>query len=243
MEPNFDSLEHLTELRKRIIIVLIVFVLSLAAGFFFSPKILLIIKEQPAAANIVWNVFSLTDGVFLYLKCALLVAVMVTLPVLLLHIWRFVRPGLTDHEAKGLIWFVPMSFALVILGVSFGYFVVFPMMVKFMSTINESIGAVETYGIDRFFSLLFNVLLPLSIAFQMPVVTLFLTKLGIINPLRLKKMRKKTYFILVIIGAMISPPDYISHIMVTIPLILLYEISIFFSAWYLRRKTNVALQP
>ncbi|KIL35806.1 preprotein translocase subunit TatC [Cohnella kolymensis] len=242
MESPIDSLEHLTELRKRIIIVLVIFVLSLAVGFYLSPKILLIIKEQPAAVNIVWNVFSLTDGIFLYLKCALIIALLVTLPVMLLQIWIFVRPGLTEFEAKGLVWFVPMSFGLVLMGVSFGYFVVFPMMVKFMSTINESIGAVETYGIDRFFSLLFNVLLPLSIAFQMPVVTLFLTKLGIINPLRLKKFRKKTYFILVIAGTMISPPDYISHILVTIPLILLYEVSIFFSGWYLRKKAKLALQ-
>ncbi|MDB4866546.1 MAG: Sec-independent protein translocase protein TatC [Cohnella sp.] len=242
MEPDINTLEHLTELRKRIIIVLVVFVVFLLAGFYFSRQILLIIKDQPAAVNLVWNVFSLTDGIFLYLKCALIVAVLGTLPVALFHIWRFVSPGLTEDEARGLVWFVPMSFALVLIGAAFAYFVVFPMMVKFMSAVNESIGAVETYGIDKFFSLLFSIVLPLTMTFQMPVVTLFLTKLGIINPLRLKKMRKKTYFILVIVGMMISPPDYVSHSLVTVPLILLYEISIFFSAWYLRKKAKLALQ-
>jgi sec-independent protein translocase protein TatC len=152
------------------------------------------------------------------------------------HVWRFIRPGLTAYEAAGLVWYVPLSFFLLLLGVLFGYYVAFPMMVDFMNQINQSIGAVETYGIDRYFSLLFSIVFPISMAFEMPVVILFLTRLGLLDPHRLRKGRKYAYFILVIIGTMISPPDFISHLSITLPLILLFEISILVSAWSMKKR-------
>jgi sec-independent protein translocase protein TatC len=231
MEPTINVVEHLTELRKRLIIVVVSLFMSLCTGFYFSPDILMFIKGQPASIQVVWNVFSLTDGLYIYIKCALLFAVLITLPVLLLQLWQFVRPGLTVEEAKGTIWYVPVSFFLFLLGFSFAYFIVFPMMVQFMNKINTSIGAVETYGIDRYFSLLFSFVFPISIAFEMPVVVLFLTKVGLINPQLLRKVRKHSYLVLVVIGTMISPPDFVSHFSVTIPLILLFEVSILISNW------------
>jgi sec-independent protein translocase protein TatC len=231
MEQTINVVEHLAELRKRIIIVLLFLLLSLCIGFYFSPDILLFIKKQPAAVTVEWNVFSLTDGMFIYMKCAFIFAVLITLPVLLLQIWMFVKPGLTEQEAKATIWYVPISFILFLIGFSFAYFVVFPMMVRFMNSINTSIGAVQTYGIDRYFSLLFSFIFPMSIAFEMPVVVLFLTKVGVINPRLLRKIRKHAYLALVIIGSMISPPDFVSHLSVTIPLIVLFEISILISNW------------
>ncbi|MDF2717603.1 MAG: tatC, partial [Paenibacillus sp.] len=90
-----ELIYHLTEVRKRLLIVFGWFFAMLCAGLYLSPRLLLLIKSQPAAASIEWNVFSFTDGLFIYMKCALLVAVLFTLPVLLYQIWAFVRPGLT----------------------------------------------------------------------------------------------------------------------------------------------------
>ncbi|GAA4716383.1 twin-arginine translocase subunit TatC [Brevibacillus fulvus] len=238
MQNSEEVVAHLTELRKRLIIIIVGFILSLCIGLYISPDILRFIKTQPVAIHIVWNVFSFTDGMFIYMKCAFLVAILITLPLALYQVWAFVRPGLTDEEARKTIWFVPFSFILFIMGIAFSYFVAFPMMVSFLSTLNKSIGAVETYGIDRFFSFMFNVVFPLAIAFEMPAVVLFLTRLGLINPLQLRKVRKFVYLGLAIIGAMISPPDFVSHLSVTVPLILLFEISILISAWYVRRANN-----
>ncbi|MDR9853146.1 MULTISPECIES: twin-arginine translocase subunit TatC [Paenibacillus] len=227
---------HLTELRKRLIWVMLFFIVTLAAGLYMSPKVLLYMKTRPAAADIVWNVFSLTDGMFIYMKCGFLVAVFFTVPLALYHIWAFVRPGLTNEEAKKTFWFVPLAFLLFMIGIAFSFYVAFPMMVSFLSKMNQTVGAVETYGMDRYFSLLFSVVFPLALAFEMPAVVLFLTRLGILGPTQLKKVRKYVYLALAIVGSMISPPDFVSHLSVTIPLILLFELSILVSGWYLRRK-------
>ncbi|RKN70130.1 twin-arginine translocase subunit TatC [Paenibacillus ginsengarvi] len=221
---------HLTEVRKRLLVVFAAFFATLCLGLYVSPKLLLLLKNQPAAASIEWNVFAFTDGLFIYMKCALLVAVLFTLPVLLYQIWAFVRPGLTEEEAKGTLAYVPVSFALFLAGASFSYFVVFPMMLGFMEKMNRTIGAVETYGIDKYFSFLFSVVFPMAIAFELPVVLLFLTKIGLLTPGRLKAARKFAYLGLAIVGSCISPPDFVSHLSVTIPLIVLFEISVIVSS-------------
>src|SRR5690606_35440506 len=107
-----------------------------------------------------------------------------------------------DGEAKGTLAYVPASFLLFLMGASFGYYVVFPMMVRFMQSMNASIGAIETYGIDRYFTFMFNVVFPLAVSFEMPVVVLFMTRLGLLTPARLKTTRKYAYVGLAIVGAL-----------------------------------------
>ncbi|NOU89673.1 twin-arginine translocase subunit TatC [Paenibacillus sp. LMG 31460] len=229
-----DWIFHLTEVRKRLLIVFAWFVVTLSIGLYVSPRILRYMKSQPLVGEIKWNVFSFTDGLAIYMKCAFLVALLFTVPVLLYQVWAFVRPGLTDAEAKSTLPYIPVSFALFIIGVSFSYWVVFPMMIRFMIRMNHTVGAVETYGIDRYFSFLFEVVFPMAIAFELPVVVLFLTRIGLLTPQRLKMTRKYAYVGLAIIGSCISPPDMISHLSVTLPLILLFEISVMVAGWQWR---------
>ncbi|NOU77226.1 twin-arginine translocase subunit TatC [Paenibacillus sp. LMG 31458] len=229
-----DWIFHLTEVRKRLLIVVAWFVVTLSVGLYVSPRILRYMKSQPLVGEINWNVFSFTDGLMIYMKCAFLVALLFTVPVLLYQVWAFVRPGLTDAEAKSTLPYIPVSFALFIIGVSFSYWVVFPMMIRFMIRMNHTVGAVETYGIDRYFSFLFEVVFPMAIAFELPVVVLFLTRIGLLTPQRLKMTRKYAYVGLAIIGSCISPPDMISHLSVTVPLILLFEISVMVAGWQWR---------
>lgn len=235
-EQEYTLIEHLAELRKRLIIVAVTFVLTLILGFALAPKLLTFIKTHPTAAQVEWNVFGYTDGLMIYLSCALLISLLITLPIAMHQIWLFVKPGLSQEEAKGTIIFIPISFLLFLTGISFSYFVLFPMMLSFMANINESIGAVETYGMKQYFTFMFNLLLPVGIVFELPVVILFLTKLGIVTPDKLRKMRKVAYFILVVVGVSISPPDFVSDILIIIPLLLLFEISIWVSSVSLRRK-------
>ncbi|AZN39964.1 twin-arginine translocase subunit TatC [Paenibacillus albus] len=236
MDINEDVVRHLTELRRRLIIVSACFLVSLCGGLYLSPRILKYIKSSSAAASVEWNVFSFTDGLFIYLRCAFLLAMLCTLPILLYQTWAFVRPGLTLKEAKGTLAYVPFSFFLFLGGISFSYFLVFPMMLRFMMQMNQTIGATETYGIDKYFVFLFSVVFPLGIAFEMPLVMLFLTRLGLLTPERLKTSRKYAYVGLAIVGASISPPDFVSHLSVTVPLLLLFEISAFLSNRFARRN-------
>lgn len=238
MEQEFTLVEHLTELRKRLIVIAVAFTVSLGIGFAIAAKILNFIKMQPTAVDVDWNVFGFTDGIMVYFKCALLLAILITLPVLLHQIWLFVKPGLSENEAKGTFLFIPVSFFLFLAGVSFSYFILFPMMLNFMSDINQSIGATETYGMSQYFTFMFNLIIPVGIVFEMPVVIMFLTKLGIVTPASLRKMRKIAYFVLVVIGVLISPPDFLSDVLIIIPLFVLFEISIVVSSITLRRSNQ-----
>ncbi|MNI28142.1 Sec-independent protein translocase protein TatCy [compost metagenome] len=228
MDSN-DWISHLTEVRKRLIIVAGWFIVTLSMGLYVSPNILRYIKSQHSASRVEWHVFSFTEGLLIYMKCALLFALLFTVPVILYQLWLFVRPGLTDTEAKSTLPYIPAAFALFLFGATFSYMVVFPMMLRFMMKMNHTVGAVETYGMGQFFSFLYEIVFPMAVAFEMPVVLLFLTRIGLLTPDRLKKTRKYTYVGMAIVGSCISPPDMISHLSVTIPLILLFEISVFFT--------------
>lgn len=236
LDQEYTLVEHLTELRKRLIIVAVTFIISLAVGFGIAPKVLNFIKMQPTARHVEWNVFGYTDGLMIYVKCALLLAILITLPIALHQIWLFVKPGMSKEESKGSFMFIPASFFLFLAGVSFSYFLIFPLMLTFMSNINESIGAIETYGMKQYFTFMFNLIIPIGLVFELPVVILFLTKLGIVTPKKLRKMRKIAYFVLVVVGVSITPPDFISDFLIIIPLLLLFEISILVSSWSLKRK-------
>lgn len=236
-ETQKELIGHLSELRKRLIIVSSCFLISMCGGLYASPHILRYIKSGPTASSVEWNVFSFTDGLFIYLRCAFLFAILFTLPVLLYQLWAFVRPGLTASEAKGTLSYVPISFLLFLTGTAFSYYLVFPMMMQFMIEMNQNVGAVETYGIDRYFSFMFSIVFPLGVAFEMPLVMLFLTRLGLLTPERLTATRKYAYVGLAIVGACISPPDFVSHLSVTVPLIMLFEISAFLSRRFARRMS------
>lgn len=220
---------HLQELRKRIIWVLIVLFISLIVGFIYAESLIEYFKNSPAAADIEWNVFRLQDAILIYMKFAFLIGLTITLPFALYQVWRFVAPGLTKKEKRATIWFIPSAFFLFLIGISFAYFITFPMIVKFLNEISVQLGTQQVYGLYEYFNLMFTLVVPFGLLFELPVIVVFLTRLGILTPKLLIKFRKIAYLILVIIAAAITPPDFISQILVAIPLILLYEFSIWLS--------------
>jgi sec-independent protein translocase protein TatC len=145
------------------------------------------------------------------------------------QLWAFVRPGLGKKEQRATLQFVPWALIMFLIGLAFSYFVVFPMAFLFTEKITFNLGLEQTYGVTQYFSFLFNILLPISLLFELPLVILFLSRIGILNPQMLRKMRKVAWFILILIGVMVTPPDFISDILVAVPLVLLYEVSVLLS--------------
>lgn len=237
-----EWLKHLAELRKRLILVGLWFIAALAAGFWVSPRMLGFLKRHTGEIRIDWSVFSLSDGLIVYMKCAVLIGGVLTLPFALYHVWAFARPGLTEKEAKMTLLFVPASFALFLCGLAFGYTVGLPMMIRFMMRLNESIGAEEVYGIRHYVAFILSFLFPMGIAFEMPLALLFLTRLGLLSPASVKRVRKYAYVGLAVVGSCISPPDFVSHLAVTLPLILLFELGAFVSTRYYRRRERLSAQ-
>ncbi|WP_433751623.1 twin-arginine translocase subunit TatC [Paenibacillus amylolyticus] len=228
--------EHLRELRKRLIYVLIIFVLGLIAGFFVADPVYQYLTKAESAKGFVLHAFSFWDGIGIYMKIAGLFSLIITLPFTVYQIWKFVSPGLKPRERKATLKYVPYVFLLFLTGMAFSYYVIFPMALAFTTAITEKMGLVETYGMKQYFSFLFGIVLPVSLLFELPLLIMFLTGLRILNPIRLRKMRRVAYFVLIFIAVVITPPDFISDLLVMIPLLLLYEISVLLSAIVYRKQ-------
>ncbi|MFX3651032.1 MAG: twin-arginine translocase subunit TatC [Paenibacillus sp.] len=228
--------EHLSELRKRLIYVLVIFVLGLIAGFFVADPVYQYLTKSDSAKGFVLHAFSFWDGIGIYMKIAGLFSLIITLPFTVYQIWKFVSPGLKPRERKATLKYVPYVFLLFLIGMAFSYYVIFPMALAFTTAITEKMGLVETYGMKQYFSFLFGIVLPVSLLFELPLLIMFLTGLRILNPIRLRKMRRVAYFVLIFIAVVITPPDFISDLLVMIPLLLLYEISVLLSAIVYRKQ-------
>lgn len=228
--------DHLTELRRRLIWVIAVLVIAMIGGLVASIYLIEYFRSVEPANSMSWHAFSLWDGIRLYMQFALIIALVVTLPFTLYQVWAFIKPGLREEEQKATLKYIPFSVFMILLGVAFAYFVVFRMAFHFTQNVNLNLGLVETYGAIQYFGFMFNIVFPISLLFEMPIVVMFLTKLRILNPKRLRKMRRIAYLILVIVGTLITPPDLISDLLVAVPLILLYEFSVLLSAAIYRKQ-------
>lgn len=228
-EQLMPLLEHLGELRKRIIYIAIVLTVGLILGLTVAKPLYNWLMSQEPADTISLNAFSLWDGIGMYMKMAFVIALIITLPFTVYQLWAFVKPGLQEHEQRSTLKYVPFALIMFLLGLSFAYFVVFPLAFGFTRTVASHLNLEETYGIVQYFTFMFSILIPISLLFEIPLIIMFLTALRIVNPLRLRKMRRLAYFIMAAIGIMITPPDFISDVLVIIPLILLYELSVFMS--------------
>ncbi|MBN8200155.1 twin-arginine translocase subunit TatC [Bacillus sp. NTK034] len=235
-EKELNLVEHLDELRKRLIITASAFILFFIAGFVFVEDIY---KWLVRDLDVKLIVLGPSDIIWVYFMLATVIAVAGTIPVLALQTWLFVKPALTAAERKISLSYVPALFILFIIGLCFGYFVIFPTVLSFLVELGGEMFEAN-FTADKYFRFVLNMTLPFGVLFELPVVIMFLTSLGIINPYVLTKIRKYAYFVLVVISVVISPPDFMSDILVTIPLLLLYEISINLSKIVYKRKLKKA---
>jgi sec-independent protein translocase protein TatC len=235
-QDEMSIFEHLGELRKRIIYVLIIFLAGLVIGLFVANPIYQYLVNADHAKNYVLNAFSFWDGIGIYMKIAMSVSLVLSIPAIVYQLWAFVSPGLREIERNASLRYVPYVFILFIVGIVFAYYIVFPMALSFSRKVTVSMGLTETYGITQYFNFMFTLVIPLALLFELPIVIMFLTKIRILNPVRLRKMRKIAYFVLVFIAVIITPPDFISDFLVMIPLIVLYEFSVLLSSVIYRKQ-------
>ncbi|GER67778.1 Sec-independent protein translocase protein TatCy [Weizmannia acidilactici] len=238
MNPkNMTVAEHIQELRKRLITVLVFFVFAMIVGLFAAKPVIRYLQHAEEAEVLTMNAFRVTDPIKVFMEVSVVIACLLTLPVILYQLWAFVSPGLYEKERKITLSYIPISILLFMLGISFSYFVLFPFMVEFMMELSAEMGVHTVIGIREYFQFLLQITLPFGFVFQMPVVVMFLTRLGVITPMLLKKARKYAYVALIAAAAIITPPDVFSQLMAGVPLILLYEISAVVSKFsYLKAK-------
>lgn len=144
--------------------------------------------------------------------------------------------GPAQQRTEATLSYIPIVMVLMLIGMAFSYFILIPYIIQFTFDLSEDMGIETTIGINQYFGFLFRMVIPFGLIFQMPIMVLFLTQLGIITPTFLKKNGKYASFILLVAAALIAPPDLMTHIMITIIYDhTLYEISIYISKIGYRR--------
>ncbi|MCG1024028.1 twin-arginine translocase subunit TatC [Sutcliffiella horikoshii] len=229
LDREMSVYDHIGELRKRIIIIASFFFVSAIGGFFLAEPIIVYLQQTDQAKDLTMNAFRMTDSIKIFMQFAFLIAFILTFPVILYQLWAFISPGLYERERRVTLSYIPISIILFLSGLAFSYYILFPFVVDFMNRLAERLEINQVIGINEYFQFLFQLTIPFGILFQMPVIVMFLTRLGIITPDFMVKIRKYAYFGLLVVGALITPPELLSHLMVTVPLFILYEISIVIS--------------
>ena len=225
-EDSFVS--HLIELRDRLIRALLAVLIVFICVFPWSKELYAMLAQPLIASLPKGGQMIATDvvGVFLVpMKVALMVAFLIALPVVLYQVWAFIAPGLYTHEKKLVVPLVVASVLLFFSGMSFAYFLVFPTVFGFMASVAPE-GVAWMTDIEKYLSFVLTTFLAFGVTFEVPVIVIVLVRMGVVSIAKLKEIRPYVIVGAFIIGAIFTPPDVISQIMLAVPLWLLYEVGI-----------------
>jgi sec-independent protein translocase protein TatC len=164
----------------------------------------------------------------------------VSFPYILWLLWGFISPALYEKERRNAKFFIFISSILFFLGVLFGYFIIIPMSVNFLATFSVSSMVQNQFNIDSYMGMVKMSVLAGGLYFELPIVIFLLSKIGMVTPEFLRKYRKYGIVIILILAAVVTPPDVVSQVMVAVPMILIYELSILISASVTRQKLKEA---
>lgn len=221
-------LQHLIELRDRLIRVMIAVLVVFVCLFPWAKDLYAILAQPLISALPSGGQMIATDvvGVFLVpMKVTIMVAFLITLPYVLFQVWAFVAPGLYQHEKRLVLPLVFSSVLLFFIGMAFAYFLVFPTVFKFMSSVAPE-GVAWMTDIDKYLSFVLTTFMAFGITFEVPVIVIVLVRAGIVSLQKLKEARPYVIVGAFIVAAVVTPPDVISQIMLAVPLCLLFEAGI-----------------
>lgn len=230
-------LDHLEELRKRILYCLAGIALCSVAGFFFSRPILdfvISVIRLPVA-----YFFSPAEAFTAQIKVAIFVGIAISFPFLLYQSWAFIGPGLTRTERRVSVSYLAFGILLFIIGLGFGYFILVPYGIKFL--LSFATGRLQPIiNISRVLSFMFWGLLGTGLLFQLPLVLFFLVRLGLVSVRTLVRRQPEAIVALLVLCAFITPSvDMVTMLVIAAPLILLYELSILVAWLSFRRRKSV----
>ena len=230
---------HQKELRNRLIICAAVFVVGVIGFLAISDKLIDLLTAMAMNANYTFVFLAPQEKLMQYFRVSLLAAVVVTVPVALYQMNAFAKHGLKKREPFFLKLVILMGLALFCVGVLFAYKLMMPFMLRFLSTGIEGADYIQTTtSIESYVSLCLTMFIIFGCVFEMPLVTIILSKMGIANPEILKKARGVAIVLIFFIAAVVTPPDIVSQCMVAIPMVLLYFVSIFLSGIFYKPRSE-----
>lgn len=217
---------HLEELRKRIIISVIIFLVSAVICFNFAERI--IRNMVDLGSNIEFVFISPTELMMANIKIALSGGLIIAAPFLIIQIWLFVSPGLTTKERRVIAYSILMGGIFFLLGSIFAYFAVIPVMVTFFMGFQLDI-IQPMISFSSFLDFIISTILAFGVIFELPILMILFTRFGIVKVSFIKQNRKYIILAIFIAAAIITPPDVVSQVLLALPMIALMEVGIFLS--------------
>lgn len=229
-DVEMSFLDHIEELRWRIIYALIGIVLfTIVAWIFIDPLVDFVLLKPARDANASLQNLRPFGQLFLYVQVAIIVGIVASLPNIFYQLWQFIAPALRKRERKYILWIVFFSTFCFLAGIAFAYFVMLPLAMKFAAQFGSE-AIKNEFSIEEYMSIIISVMLAAGVVFELPMISFFLSKLGILTPLFMRKYRRHAIVIILILSAILTPgADPVSQVILAVPLVLLYEISIFIS--------------
>lgn len=246
-------LDHLIELRDRLVLAVAFFGVAFAGCYVVSEQIFAFLVRP--LAEILGNephrrliYTGLTEAFFTYLKVSLFAALSVSFPVFAIQIWRFVAPGLYRNERRAFLPFLVATPVLFAAGAALVYYVVMPLAWRFFLSFetppSDGVLPIQLEAkVNEYLSLVMTLMFAFGLAFQLPVLLTLLARAGIVTSAALSRFRKFAVLIIFVVAAILTPPDIISQVILALPMILLYEISIWMARLGEKRRAGQPAGP
>lgn len=241
-------LDHLIELRSRLLKSLLAIAVAFGVCLYFAKPIFAVLVQPLVAAGQGKLIYTqLFEAFFVEIKVALFAATMIAFPVIANQLWKFVAPGLYRKEKRALLPFLLATPLLFALGASVAYFVTIPIALKFLLGFQGNVGGVTQEAlpsVGNYLSFTMQFIMAFGIAFLLPILIMLIERAGLVTRAQLVSARRYMIVGAFVIAAIFTPPDVVSQLLLAIPLVLLYEMSLF-AIWFTqrRRKTGAEAAP
>lgn len=236
-EAEMTFLDHLEELRWRLIYALIGLVAATALCWIFIDYLIEFILLKPARdAGADLQNLKPFGQLFMYFQVSIVAGLVLSIPNIFYQLWKFIAPALKKKERRYIFYIVIYSTICFLAGIVFAYYVMLPLTLQFASQFGSP-DISNTFAIDEYLSIIISVMLAAGLVFELPMISFFLTKLGILTPQFMRKYRRHSIVVIMILAAFLTPgADPVSQLILAVPLVVLYEISILISKFSVRKN-------
>ncbi len=229
-------MDHFKELRKRLTYIVIAFVLFFILSSLSTPYLISLLKSNAINHSIDLNLFKMNEAVTIHIKLMLFQAIILSCPIIVTQIYQYVKPALDLHTQKLCTKIIPVVSLLFLVGSLLGYILIVPLLTSFFLFVANETGLNTMFNFTDYLNLVLTITLIFGLILEVPAFLGFLTTLGILQTDVLRKLRRVSYVVLCVFSLVITPPDFISDLIVTLLMFSLYEISILISSHIEKRR-------